>query len=138
MTTINAYIGFNGDCRKAMEFYQSCIGGNLDIQLVGESPLAGQCPQGTREQVLHASLTNGTFVLMATDMNGPDGYIKGNNISLSVNCSSEDEINRFYTKLSAGGKMLQPLGPSFWGSIFSCFTDKFGIGWMLNYQLLQQ
>lgn len=137
MTTINAYIGFNGDCRKAMEFYKSCIGGELDIQLVGDSPIAGQCPEGTKGHVLHSTLTNGAVVLMATDMTGPDGYIRGNNVSLSVNCSSENEINVFYTKLSAGGKVLEALGPSFWGSIFCCFTDKFGIGWMLNYQFPQ-
>ncbi len=67
-------------------------------------------------------------------MVGPDGFIKGNNIALSLNCSSEDEINTFYSKLSAGGKILEPLKDSFWGSLFGCFTDKFNIMWMLNFE----
>lgn len=138
MTTINAYIGFNGDCRKAMEFYKKCIGGELMIQLVGESPIAGQCPEAVHGHVLHSSLTQGSIVLMATDMTGPDGYIKGNNVALSLNCSSEEEINSFYAKLSGGGKILDDLKVSFWGALFGCFTDKFGITWMLNYQLPQR
>lgn len=138
MTTINAYIGFNGDCRKAMEFYKKCIGGELMIQLVGESPIAGQCPEAVHGHVLHSSLTQGSIVLMATDMTGPDGYIKGNNVALSLNCSSEEEINSFYAKLSGGGKILDDLKASFWGALFGCFTDKFGITWMLNYRLPQR
>jgi len=133
MTQINAYAGFNGDCRKAMEFYRECIGGELQFQTIGDSPIANQCAPAMKDSILHSSLTNGPLLLMATDMVGPDGFIKGNNISLSLSCSSEEEINRFYSKLSAGGKILEPLKPSFWGSLFGCFTDKFGIMWMLNY-----
>ncbi|BAU54344.1 VOC family protein [Mucilaginibacter gotjawali] len=133
MTQINAYVGFNGDCRRAMEFYRDCIGGELTFQTVAESPIANQCAPSMKDSILHSSLTKDALLLMATDMTGPDGFIKGNNIALSLNCSSEDEINTFYSKLSAGGKILEPLKDSFWGSLFGCFTDKFGIMWMLNY-----
>jgi len=132
MTNINAYIGFNGECRKAMEFYKECLGGELFFQPVGSSPMAGQCPSDMQDHILHSSLTNGSLVLMATDVVGPQGYIKGTNISLSLNCSSEEEINTFFTKLSAGGKVLDPLKEQFWGAIFGALTDQFGINWMLN------
>jgi PhnB protein len=138
MTQINAYIGFNGDCRKAMEFYKGCIGGELMLQTIGESPISDNCAPAMREGILHSSLTKGPLLLMATDMIGPDGFIKGNNVSLSLNCSSEEEINEFYAKLSVGGKILDPLKVSFWGALFGCFTDKFGIMWMLNYDKNQQ
>ncbi len=29
MAQLNAYVRFNGDCREAFEFYQSCFGGDL-------------------------------------------------------------------------------------------------------------
>jgi len=138
MTQINAYVGFNGRCREAMGFYQECIGGELTFQTIGESPIAGECPSAMKDNILHYSLTKGPLLLMATDMTGPDGFIKGNNISLSLNCSSEQEIDDFYTRLSADGKILDPLKTSFWGSLFACFTDKFGIMWMLNYDKNQQ
>jgi PhnB protein len=81
MTQINAYIHFNGQCRQAMEFYKECIGGELNIQTVGESPMAGQSPEVVHSQVMHAALTKGALLLMGTDM-AAAGFIKGNNISL--------------------------------------------------------
>jgi len=133
MAQINAYVGFNGDCRKAMEFYREVIGGELSTQTMSESPMAEQCPAGMKNSIVHSALIKGPLELMGTDMVGPDGYIRGNNIALCLNCDSEEEINTFHIKLTAGGKILQPLGRSFWGDLFSCFTDKFGITWMLNY-----
>ena len=44
MVQLNPYLRFNGNCREAMTFYQSCLGGELTIQTVGESPVAGQMP----------------------------------------------------------------------------------------------
>lgn len=49
MTQINAYIGFNGVCREAMNFYKDCLGGDLMIQTIGESPMAAQFPPSMKE-----------------------------------------------------------------------------------------
>ena len=70
---------------------------------------------------------------MGSDMVGPDGFTQGTNIALSLNCSSEEEINTFFSKLSEGGKVIDPLKLQFWGALFGVFNDKFGIRWMLNY-----
>lgn len=133
MVQINAFIGFNGDCRKAMTFYRDCIGGELNYQTLGESAMGEQCPAALKNSIVHSALINGPMVIMGTDMVGPDGYIRGNNVALCLNCESEQEIKTFHSRLTAGGKILQPLGRSSWGDLFSCFTDKFGITWMLNY-----
>jgi PhnB protein len=133
MTQINAYLNFNGNCREAMHFYKDCLGGELTLQTVEDSPIEEQCPAAMKNQILHSSLTKGALLLMGSDMVGPDGYIKGNTIALSLNCSSEDEINTFYTKLSAGGKIIDPLKVQFWGAMFGVFNDKYGTRWMLMY-----
>ena len=75
---------------------------------------------------------------MGSDMVGPDGYIIGFSIALSLNCSSEDEISRFYTNLSEGGKIIDPLKVQFWGAMFGVISDKYGIRWMLMYDKNQQ
>lgn len=138
MTQINAYIGFNGICREAMNFYKECLGGELTFQTFGESPMESQCPEGMKGQILHSSLTKGALLLMGSDMTSPEGFIKGNNVALSLNCSSEEEINTFFSKLSAGGQIIDPLKVQFWGATFGVFTDKFGIRWMLNFDKNQQ
>jgi PhnB protein len=133
MTQINAYLTFKGNCSEAMNFYNECLDGKLVLLPVGESPIAQQCPAAMQNQVMHASLTKGALMLMASDMLAPGGLTVGNNVALSLNCSSEEEIYRFYNSLSAGGQIIDELKTQFWGALFGVFTDKFGIRWMLNY-----
>jgi len=135
MAQINAYVGFNGQCREAMTFYKECMGGELTIMPVKGSPGEAHCPDGIKDGILHSSLVNKDLVLMGTDMTGPGGYIKGNNIALSVNCTSEEEIHTFFSKLSAGGQVLQPIQKQFWGALFGMVMDKFGLCWMFNYEI---
>lgn len=135
MTQINAYVAFNGRCREAMNFYKECFGGELTLQTVGETPVASQCPAGMQDQVMHSALmAKDQILVMGSDMVEPDGFVQGNNISLTVNCGSEEEINTFFSKLAEGGKIIRELKTEFWGGTFGALTDKFGIRWMLNYE----
>ena len=133
MTHINAYLNFNGQCREAMTFYKECLGGELTLQTIGESPLAGKMPSRMKESILHATLSKNGLVLMATDMVPENGLTKGNSVSLCLNCSSEDEIKACYKKLSSGGKADHPLENTFWGALFGDLTDKYGNHWLLNF-----
>ena len=132
MTLINAYLNFNGQTREAMTFYQQCLGGELVMQKIAESPMAARMPSEMGAKILHSSLTKGGIVLMASDMMG-QGIVKGNSISLCVNCSSDDEINLFFKNLSKDGRVVEPLHQSFWGATFGTLTDKYGVTWIFNY-----
>lgn len=134
MTQINAYLHLNGTAREAMEFYKDCLGGELTMQTVGESPMQDQMPPGSKDRIMHASLSKGNLILlMASDMMDPSSFTGGDTVSLSLNCSSDDEIKMYFAKLSRGGKVTRPLKEEFWGATFGMITDKFGIDWMLNY-----
>ena len=116
-----------------MTYYKECLGGELTLQTVEGSPMEDQCPAAMKNSILHSSLAKDAMLLMATDMVSPEGYTKGTNIALSLNCSSEEEIRRFYDALSVNGKIVDPLKPQFWGALFGVVTDKYGITWMLNF-----
>ena len=133
MTQINSYLTFGGNCREAMTFYKNCLGGELTLQTIGESPLADQMPPEMQQGILHATLTKGALVLLASDMVAEEGLTRGNAVSLMLNCSSEDEIKAFYNSLSAGGQATHPLENSFWGALFGDLTDKFGNHWLLHF-----
>jgi PhnB protein len=133
MTSINSYLTFNGNCREAMTFYQRCLGGELSFQTIGESPLSDKMPLQMKESILHATLINGSLVIMASDMTSEKGIIKGNSVSLMLNCSSEKEIRTYYKKLSSGGNADHPLEDTFWGALFGDLTDKYGNHWLLNF-----
>ncbi len=133
MTQFNAYLSFNGNCREAMNFYKDCFGGELTIQTVGESPMAKDMPAEMQNQVMHSQLSNGTnIMLLASDLHR-EKLTPGNNITLCINCSSEEEINNFFSKLSEGGNVTDKLSVKFWGGTFGGLTDKFGINWIMNY-----
>ncbi len=133
MTQINSYLTFNGNCREAMNFYKDCLGGELTLQTVGESPMAEQMPRQMKESILHSTLLRDGITLMGSDMVCEDGLIKGNSVSLMLNCSSEKEIRNCYDKLAAGGKATHPLHDTFWGALFGDLTDKYGNNWILHY-----
>ncbi len=133
MTQINVYLTFDGNCREAMNFYKECLGGDLHLMTVGGSPAEAHCAPEMKDYIMHATLTNGGLVLMASDNIGPRKFLLGNDMSLSLNCSSEEEINTFWVKLSEGGEIQQPLQVMFWGATFGMFKDRFGKRWMLNY-----
>lgn len=133
MSIINSYLTFNGNCREAMTFYKKCLGGKLTLQTVGESPLAGKMPPQMKESILHATLTRDGLVLTGSDMVSEKGLIKGNAVSLLLNCSSEEEIRTSYSNLSAGGQATHPLEDTFWGTLFGDLTDKYGNHWLLHF-----
>ena len=116
-----------------MTFYKDCLGGELSLQTIGESPMADKMPQQMRDCILHSTLTKGALVLMASDMVAEEGLKKGNAVSLMLNCSSEEEIKKTYASLSAGGKATHPLEDTFWGAVFGDLTDRFGNHWLLHF-----
>jgi len=132
MTQINAYLNFNGQCRKAMTFYQECLGGELVLQKVAESPMAAQVSSKMSSKILHGKLTRDNMVLMGSDMMG-DSLVEGNKITLFLNCGNEREIVSVFNKLANEGSVKLPLHQSVWGSTFGKVLDKYGVEWMLNY-----
>lgn len=135
MKQICVYLTFNGNCREAMHFYRDCLGGELSFQTIGESFLfEDDMPVTMKNIVLHATLKKDNFTIMATDIVGEEGLVKGNAVSLMLHCASEREARDRYVKLSRGGRQVQPLQPNFWGALFGYLTDRFGNHWVLNYQ----
>ena len=131
-TQLNPYLTFNGKCREAMMFYQQCLGGELVMQKISESPMAAQMPSEAGANILHSSLTSGAIVLMGSDMMCGD-KTRGNDFSLCLNFTNDEEINECFKKLSEGGKVKMDLHQTFWGATYGELTDKFGFNWSLNY-----
>ena len=133
MTQIHSYLTFSGNCREAMTFYKECLGGELSLQTIGDSPMWDDMPPQMKDCILHSTLTKGALVLQASDMVQQTGLVKGNTVSLSLNCSSEEEIKTYYEKLSADGEVNHPITDTHWGAKFGTLVDKYGNNWLLNY-----
>ena len=136
MSSLSPYIHFDGTTRQALEFYKDVIGGELQIMTIGETPWAQDAPgvdASKSTKVMHASLTKGSWILMAADMMESDTFTPGDTVSLCLVCDSKAEIEKIYQRLSEGGDVFSPLDRAPFGW-FASVTDRFGVDWMLQYQ----
>ena len=126
MSKINAYIHFKNNCREAMTFYEECIGGELVIQVVKDSPMKDMFPPQLQDIVLHADLTKGDLTLLGSEM--PNEDAEGYSITLMLACDSKAELLSIFNKLAEGGKVVHQLEPFFAGTMGN-LIDKFGTRW---------
>lgn len=129
---VHAYLTFSGNCRQAMAFYQRCLGGNLTVQTVGESPLSATMSARMKNCVVQAILQSEAFVLIGSDMVPESGLIKGNSVSLALQCHSEKRTRAVFKKLSARGHVSSPLHHTRMGFLLGAVTDQFGHHWLLT------
>ncbi|MEO6315820.1 MAG: VOC family protein [Chitinophagaceae bacterium] len=135
--TINPYLNFPGTTEAAFNFYKSVFGGEFStLQRFKETPDGDKLSAALQEQIMHVSLPIAPgYILMATDAPAEMGFTlqQGNNYYIAISPDSKEEAERLYNGLSAGGKIEMELQDTFWGAYYGSFTDKFGIGWMINY-----
>jgi PhnB protein len=133
-TEICPFIRFNDNKgTEAMNFYKSIFGGELEIMLVKDSPTATDMPADKQNNIMHSVLKSGAITFVGMDMMRDKATV-GDNVGISLNCESEEQIHDLFKKLSEGGEVFMAPEMQFWGGIFSVLTDKYGVEWMLNYQ----
>lgn len=130
---LNIYLTFNGNCEAAMNFYAQAFETPIDfIQRFGDMPGAtGEEPH--KDKIMHARMDIKGVALMGSDGMDQHKPTVGDNVSISVNCDSEAEVEKGFNAIAAGGTVTMPLEDTFWGARFGMCTDKFGVHWMFNY-----
>ncbi|HET9850033.1 MAG TPA: VOC family protein [Candidatus Saccharimonadales bacterium] len=124
------YIFFKGNCREAMEFYQSVFGGELRLQTMSQVPENARIAGSKPEHIMHARLDGGLVILMASDSQNASAHSA--KVELSLSGSDETSLRDVFNKLSKGGVIKMALSKAPWGSLFGQLTDKYGVEWMLN------
>ena len=129
-SSLAPYLNFNGNSADAMKFYQSVLGGELNIQTFGDAGVAQS--DADKNLTMHAELHSGALILYASD--GPPGraITFGDNVHLSLQGDDQATFSRYFEGLSQGGTVDMPLAKQFWGDVFGMLTDKFGVHWMVN------
>jgi PhnB protein len=131
---LNPYLSFGGNCEEAMNFYKDCLNGTIEAMSYFEgAPM--EISDADKKKVMHSVLRFGDNVIMGSD--GPSHFQMkiGNNVTLSLNFDSTEEMERVFNKLAAGGQVRMPLEDTFWGARFGMCADKYGVEWMFNCNL---
>ena len=130
MTALIPYLLFDGTCKEAMEFYQSCLGGDLTVTKVKDSPAKDHMPAIQQERVLHGRLRSESLEIAASDWLAlSSAPIRGNTVCLLLSGKTLAELKPLFDKLSAGAEVTDPLKPTFFGS-YGALNDRFGVRWM--------
>jgi len=67
MINLSPFLLFDGNCAEAMAFYQSCLGGELSLTKLSDTPMKDQMPAELHQKVVNAQLKNGLIAFTATD-----------------------------------------------------------------------
>ncbi|MEN2282425.1 VOC family protein [Algoriphagus sp. SE2] len=137
---IHPYLNFDGQAEEAMSFYKSILGGDFDggINYFSEIPGMDQFTEKEKKRVIYVTLKISEEVKIMASDNMPSLSHKldvGNHNYISLMPDSKEQGKRFFDGLSEGGEVEMPYEKVFWGSYFGSFKDKYGNGWMVNYNL---
>jgi PhnB protein len=128
----NPYLLFDGQCEEAFKFYEQTLGGKIEAMLTHEgTPAACNVPPEWAKKILHARMTIGETVLMASDA-PPGHYQKPQGFSVNISVNKPEEAERLYQALAENGSVQMPLQQTFWATRFAMLSDRFGIPWMIN------
>lgn len=132
MTTLTPYLLFDGTCREAMEFYKSCLGGELTVTLVKDSPAKSQMQEFQQQKVLNARLTVDNLELSASDWLAVNATpLRGNTVCVFLRGGTLQELQAAFDKLAQGAEVTNPLKESGVGA-YGALNDKFGVRWMFH------
>jgi PhnB protein len=129
-TELSPYLAFNGNCKSALNFYQSVLGGKIDFNSFGEGPM--EVAESDKGKIMHAHFAFDDCNILASDTTSDRPLEVGNNYHLSLVFPEKDRAKKVYEKLSEGGVRAMPFGEVFWGGSFGMLVDKFGIQWMVS------
>jgi len=128
---LTPFLLFDGNCAEAMVFYQSCLGGELTITKIGDTPMKDQMPPEQHHKVAHARLKSRLLEFSATDWLHATRRPKvGNTVAMYISGGSYKELRAIFDSLAAGAdkELLDDLRDLPFGS-YGHLADKYGVHW---------
>ena len=67
MLRCTPFLLFDGNCAEAMTFYNKCLGGELTLTKLVDTPMKEQFPLEKHNRIINAHLSSGAIDISATD-----------------------------------------------------------------------
>lgn len=139
MLRCEPFLLFDGNCAEAMTFYHQCLGGELMITKLGDSPMKDMLPKEKWERTINAHLKSGNIEISATDWMASPAYNpkQGNTFAIFVIGEGYDELKVVFDKLAEGidkereESRFQELHDLPFGT-YGQFYDKYGVQWIFR------
>ena len=115
MQTITPFLWFDNQAEEAARFYVSVFR-NSKILSISRYTEAGPGPEGS-VMTVEFELDGEKFVAL----NGGPQYTFSPAVSFVVNCETQQEVDRYWSRLAEAGKEIQ----------CGWLTDKYGLSWQI-------
>jgi PhnB protein len=131
------FLLFDGNCAEAMRFYQTCLGGELTLTKLSETPMKDQFPAEKHERIINAQLKSGAIDISATDWMASLSLEpkQGNTFSIYLVGTNYEEVKQVFDKLSVDAdkdkRTFIEMRDMPFGS-YGQFTDRYGVSWILK------
>src|ERR1043165_9476394 len=120
MPKITTFLTYDHQAEDAAKFYTSVFP-NSTITRVSRYGEGTPMPKGS-VMVVDFVLDGHPFIAL----NGGSHFKMTDAISLTVECNTQEEIDRYWTKLSEGGQQIE----------CGWLRDRFGLSWQVNPKIL--
>jgi PhnB protein len=128
---LTPFLLFDGTCAEAMAFYQTCLGGELTITRLGDTPMGDHAPPEQQRKVTYARLKSDSIEFSATDWLHPTRAPKpGNTVAMHLRAENEGELRAVFDKLAVGADkdLLDDLREMPFGT-YGHLADRYGVHW---------
>jgi PhnB protein len=133
MLRCTPFLLFDGNCAEAMTFYHDCLGGELILTRLADTPMKAKFPPEKHTRIINAQIHSRAIEFSASDwMAAPAFEAKqGNTYALFVIGDSFAELKAVFDKLKRGAdqERLQELHDMPFGT-YGQFYDRFGVQWI--------
>ena len=135
MLRCTPFLLFDGNCAEAMTFYHECLGGELTLSKLGDTPMKEQLPKEKHDRIINANLKSGDFEISATDWIASPEFdpLLGNMSAIFVMAGKYDALKPVFDKLARGAQKdrFQELHDMPFG-IYGQFYDRYGVQWIFK------
>ena len=129
------FLLFDGNCAGAMTFYHTCLGGNLILTKLSDTPMKDQFPIDKHNRLINAQLKSGDFEISGADWMASPSFDpkQGNTYAIFVIGQQYNELKIVFDKLAEGAEKerFQELHELPFG-IYGQFYDKYGVQWIFK------
>lgn len=130
-TKIYTFLTFqSGKAEEAMNFYVSLF----ENSETGQVQRWGADGPGQAGTIMRASFTLNNQPFQCSDSPAIHDWNFTPAVSNYVECADESQIEKLYTQLAEGGKVMMPLDNYGFSQKFGFIEDRFGVSWQLNLQ----
>jgi PhnB protein len=131
MTAPQIYILFPGTAREALGFYADTFGGELSLFTYQDFSR----DDGPAGAIAHGVLS-GAVSVAGADAAAGEATVRSEGLMLSLLGAAQPEtLHRWFGMLAEGGRVVDPLGPKPWGAADGQVIDRYGLRWLIGYEI---